>query len=73
MTQPVTGWGVRPVAGLMVLLQIEYVQNPEQLESGQRLQLQGLIRADLALEMAEALKRAADALVGGAPPGVLIQ
>ena len=63
VTCPVTGWGISPVAGMMLLLIIQYVETPEQLENGARLQLQGMIQPPQALQLAEELKKAAKMLL----------
>ena len=71
ITHPVTGWGTKPLDGMMVLLAIQYVETPEQLENGERLQIQGLLNADKALELAEALKRAATIAINPPPSGTM--
>jgi hypothetical protein len=57
ITCPMTGWGIKPVAETMILLAIEYVDSPEQLETGERKQLQAILHSHQALELAEELKK----------------
>jgi hypothetical protein len=54
-----TGWELHSLADMSLLVVIEYVESPEQLETGGRKQLLTIFHAPLALEFAEALKNAA--------------
>jgi len=64
---PLMGWNILPVAGAVVLLQAQYVQNPEELEKGEFRIIQFALTPPLALELAEALRKAANPLMSVAP------
>ena len=64
ITFPMTGWGITPVTAMeSLILTIEYVETPEQLETGERNQLQTILSMPKALELAEELKKAAIAIL----------
>jgi hypothetical protein len=71
--QPVTGFTIAPVATIAVLLQIEYVENQTALETQDTERKQFVIYPQQALEIAEALRRAAEPLLGPLPLGDLIR
>jgi ssRNA-specific RNase YbeY (16S rRNA maturation enzyme) len=64
ITFPMTGWGISPVTAMgSLILTIEYVEAPEQFETGERNQLQTILTISKAQELAEELKRAASAIL----------
>lgn len=73
VTCPITGWGITSVAGVSLILTLEYVETETQLERGERRQLQTLLTPSMALEFAEALKRAANGLLGPQSSNTTIQ
>ena len=68
-----TGWGITDVAGMFLMIAVEYAENQEQLETGERKQLQTILAGAMALEIAEALKRAASILLCPIPNDTLLQ
>lgn len=71
ITRPVTGWGITDVAGMFLMIAIEYAENQEQLETCERKQLQHILTGAMALETA--LKKAACILLSPIPNGTLLQ
>jgi hypothetical protein len=71
----VTDWAVASSEkSLVVFLALEYVDNEAQLQAAQRSQLQATLSPAEALEIAEALTKAAGKLLGPSlPPGKLLQ
>lgn len=70
ITQPVTGWALASVADSVVLLQIRYVQTPEELDKDENRFFQFVLTPPKALELAEALTRQARPLMTrGTEPG----
>lgn len=65
--KPLTGWNILPVAGAAVLVQIQYVETPEELEKGEQRVIQFALTPPMSLELAEALKRVANPLMPIAP------
>jgi hypothetical protein len=64
ITQPVTGWGIAASqANRVVLLALEYLDNPAQLQTGERGQLQATLSPEQALEIAATLASAAGKLL----------
>lgn len=63
VTYPVTGWELRSVANMSIMVVIEYIESPEQLETGERKQLQTILSAPQALDFAETMKKAATVLL----------
>ena len=55
ITKPVTGWTTGTVAGIAVLLAIQYAETPEELEKGHSKQIQLTLTAQQSLELAEKL------------------
>lgn len=58
-----TAYEVRRIGGETLLMVIEYIEKPEQLETVERKQFQTMVYAQQALEFAETLKRAATAVL----------
>lgn len=56
---PITGFEVRIATNDMVVLAIQYVENIAQFDSGEWKQLQAVLPAQRALELAATLKKAA--------------
>jgi hypothetical protein len=56
---PIVGFEVRIASNDMVVLVLQYVDSIEQFDSGQRKQLQAVLPAKRALEIAATLKKAA--------------
>jgi hypothetical protein len=71
--KPVTGWTMAPVAGIAVLLAIEYVTNDHELETGVRHAIQFVLTPPKALEIAEVLQKQAKRLLESLPPGTTRQ
>jgi len=70
VTKPVTGFATAPVVGTCVLLAIQYVETPGELESGHNKQIQLILTPQQSLEIAESLTRQAERLLGDVlPPG----
>lgn len=64
ITCPMTGWGITPVTNTSsIILTIEYVETSEQLETGERKQLQTILTIAKAQELAEELKKAANIML----------
>lgn len=60
---PMTGFELRTAGETALLVVIEYVETPEQLESGERKTLQTTVLPQQALDFAETLKRSATLLL----------
>jgi hypothetical protein len=71
--KPMTGWELRHVAGTLLIVGVEYADNPEELERGERRTLPLVVRPDLALDFAESLKREASKLLQAVPQGTSVQ
>ncbi len=65
--KPLTGWNILPVAGAAVLVQMLYVETPEELERTERRVIQFALTPPMALELVAALKRVAEPLLPVAP------
>ena len=63
ITKPVTGWITAPIAEIAVLLAIQYVETPEELETGNSKQIQLVLMPQKCLELAEALTKAGKSLL----------
>lgn len=63
LTKPLTGWGVMPVAEIVVLLAIQYAETPEELETGRTHQIQFVLKPQECLGLAEALTKQAKRLL----------
>jgi hypothetical protein len=71
--KPMTGWEMRHVAGMLMILGIEYSDSPEELEKGLSRTLPLILQPALALDFAEALKREASNLLAATPKGTSLQ
>jgi len=60
--KPITGWTVAPAAEIVVMLAIRYVNQPEELKTGEQHQIQLVLMPHKCVELAEALTRAANAI-----------
>jgi hypothetical protein len=70
ITCPVTSMGVTPLADIASLvLTLQYVETPEELEINDYSQLQFQLTAPLALELARELERVATLLLAAVPSG----
>ena len=63
ITKPVTGYTIGPVAGMAVLLAIEYVESPAELESGKSKRIQLILTPQQTLEIADVMTRRAKSLL----------
>ena len=71
VTNPVTGWTMISVEDMSLLLAIQYVETPQELETGSTHQIQLLLMPQECLKLAEALTRNAKRLLedqSGKPP-----
>jgi hypothetical protein len=68
ITQPVMGWRLTLLGGIAFLLSVDYATNPEELETGEGQRVQLVLTADMARELAEALRAAAEKIYQ-LPPG----
>lgn len=57
VTKPIVGWKVLTVAGISVLVAIQYVDTPEELETGGSKQIQLALMPQQCIDLAEALKK----------------
>lgn len=76
LVQPVTGWAVAASeATRVVFLALEYLDHPEQLETGERGQLQATLSPQQAMEIAATLIQAVGKLLEppSEPPEAQIQ
>lgn len=71
--KPMTGWELRHVAGMLMILGIEYADNQGEFETGVRRTLPLVLQPALALEFAEALKKQASKLLAETPKGTSLQ
>jgi len=58
-TSPVTDYGTRPVFGTAILLQVEYVNSEQELQTGIRHQIPLLLTREMALNLADLLQKSA--------------
>lgn len=65
--KPVTGWKIAPVAGIAVLLAIQYVETPAELETGDSKSIQLVLTPQKCLELAEVLTRVAKRILEPQP------
>jgi hypothetical protein len=73
ITQPLTGYGLTLAAGTVVLLAVDYVNDPRELEAGaQQHRVQLLLTPPQALELSGALRDHANRALQ-APPGTKFQ
>jgi len=68
---PLTGWELRPVADIELMIAIEYVETPEHLQTGERRRLQVILYPEQAAKLAEDLRRSVTALLS--PKSATIQ
>ena len=69
--QPLVDFGVAPVAGVSVLVALDLVNSPEELETGQRRRVQLVMPPQVALELAETLTKVAKGLLEPPPSGTV--
>jgi hypothetical protein len=62
-TKPLVGWTIGQVGGVALLLEAQYAQSPEELETEQQQTLCLALSIPLALQLADALKRHAEKLL----------
>ena len=61
ITNPVIGWTIADAAsGMLVIVAIQYVQNPQQRQMGEWKQIQLVVTPEKCQELAQALTNAAD-------------
>jgi hypothetical protein len=56
ITRPVTGWTTGTLAGIAVLLVLEYAESPQELETGHSKSIQLALSVQQSLELAERLR-----------------
>ena len=71
--KPMTGWEMRHVAGMLMILGIEYADSQDELEKGVSRTLPLVLQPALALDFGEALKREASKLLAATPKGTSLQ
>ena len=72
-TKPVMNWSLSHVAGAALLLTIHYADTPDELERGDSKPITLALSPQLALEIAEALKRNSENMLAGLlPSGVIV-
>jgi hypothetical protein len=71
--KPMTGWEIRHVAGMLMILGIEYSDSQDELDKGLNQTLPLVLQPALALEFAEALKKWANKLLAETPTGTSLQ
>jgi hypothetical protein len=67
VVRPVTGWTIGTAFEMGVLVAIQYVENPEQLKTGNGRSIQLVLTPNQAVELAEVLKRKAAIILEGLP------
>ena len=65
---PLTGWELHHIAGMLMILAIDYAENQDELEKGVTRRLPLVVSPALALDLAVALQRSASKLLAEAPP-----
>ena len=60
---PVTGWKLRTVADIELMIAIEYAETPEQYQTAERRTLQVVLYPEQAAKLAEDLKRVVTSLL----------
>jgi hypothetical protein len=63
ITKPVTGWTTGTLAGIAVLLALEYADSPLELETGHSKSIQLALSAQQSLELAERLTKLGKSLL----------
>lgn len=71
--KPMTGWEMRHIAGMLMIVGIEYADNQDELERGVSQTIPLVLQPALALDFAEALKREARKLLDAPPTGTALQ
>ena len=71
--KPMTGWEIRHISGMLLIVGITYSDSPDELERGMSQTLPLVLKPELALDFAEALKRAASGLLSPIPTGTTLQ
>jgi hypothetical protein len=71
--KPLTGWELHHIAGMVMILGIEYSESQDELEKGLIQTLPLVLKPALALKLAEALKRKASKLLAATPKGTSLQ
>jgi len=69
LSSPVLGYTLFPLAKTFFLLAMEYVESPEELDTGASKQIQFALTPEQALELAGALKIQATQMLEPLPPG----
>jgi hypothetical protein len=69
ITQPVTAYELSYLAGIGVLLSVDYVDNPRKLTTGEPRRVQLTLTPKKAQQLGEALQRVARRLLEPPPPG----
>jgi hypothetical protein len=67
VTRPLTAWTMMPVADIAILLAIQYVETPVELETGDKHQIQLVLTPKQGLELAEKLTKLAKRLLQDRP------
>jgi hypothetical protein len=60
---PLTGWELRPVADIELMIGIEYAETPEQYQTAERRTFQVVLYPEQAAKLAEDLKSAVTSLL----------
>jgi len=71
--KPMTGWELRHVAGMLIIIGIEYADSQDELERGVSQTIPLVLQPALALDFAETLKREANKLLAATPTGTSLQ
>jgi hypothetical protein len=71
--KPMTGWEMRHIAGMLMIVGIEYADNQDELERGVSQTIPLVLQPALALDFAEALKREARKLLDAPSTGTALQ
>jgi hypothetical protein len=69
ITQPVTGYELSYLAGIGVLLSVDYVDNPRKLTTGEPRRVQLTLTPHKAQQLGESLQRVARRSLEPPPPG----
>lgn len=67
VTRPVLGWTTAPVAGMAVLMKLDYAERPEDIKTGGK-SLQAILTPHQALELAETLTKQARRILDAPKP-----
>jgi hypothetical protein len=69
VTQPVTGYSLSHLAGIGVLLSVDYVDNPRKIGTGEARRVQLALTAKKAQQLGQSLQRVANRLLEPPPSG----